>query len=94
LRNPYGVPPRKFALKAEKKGKAIYCSSAYCAVFGGGWNMDIYVSSNCNTNRDSYTRIGTPYDNCVYANDTAFKDFLTGAERFTVKEIEVFEIAD
>jgi hypothetical protein len=30
----------------------------------------------------------------VYANDTAFKDFLTGAQCFTVKEIEVFEIAD
>jgi hypothetical protein len=30
----------------------------------------------------------------VYANDTAFEDFLTGAHKFTVKEIEVFEIAD
>jgi hypothetical protein len=30
----------------------------------------------------------------VYANDTTFGDFLTGAENFTVKEIEVFAIAD
>jgi hypothetical protein len=30
----------------------------------------------------------------VYANDTAFEDFFTGAEKFTVKEIEVLEIAD
>jgi hypothetical protein len=30
----------------------------------------------------------------VYANNTAFKDFFTGAEQFTVKEIEVFEIVD
>jgi hypothetical protein len=30
----------------------------------------------------------------VYANDTAFDDFFTGAEEFTAKEIEVFEIAD
>jgi hypothetical protein len=29
----------------------------------------------------------------MYANDTAFEDFLTGAEQFTAKEIEVFEIA-
>jgi hypothetical protein len=30
----------------------------------------------------------------VYANGTAFEDFLTGAYKFTVKEIQVFEIAD
>jgi hypothetical protein len=30
----------------------------------------------------------------VYAHDTAFEDFLTGADKFTVKETEVFEIAD
>jgi hypothetical protein len=40
---------------------------------------DICVHENCNN---------------TYANDTAFEDFLTGAEEFTVKEIEVFEIAD
>jgi hypothetical protein len=49
---------------------------------------------NCNARRDSYTRIGTGWTNSAYANDTAFKDFLTAAEWFTVKEIEVFEIAD
>jgi hypothetical protein len=30
----------------------------------------------------------------VYANDIAFEHFFTGALEFTVKEIEVFEIAD
>jgi hypothetical protein len=30
----------------------------------------------------------------VYANDTALEYFLTGAKNFTVKEIEVFEIAN
>jgi actin-related protein len=39
LRNPHGVPPRKFALKKEKKEKAIVCSSTYCAGFGN----DTYV---------------------------------------------------
>jgi hypothetical protein len=52
------------------------------------------VYDNCNTNRDSFTCIGTHWSDCEYANDTAFEDFLTGAEKFTVKEIEVFEIAD
>jgi hypothetical protein len=101
LRNPHGVPPRKFALKAEMKEYAIYCYSTCCAsfgyraVFGGyGYNGDIDISDNCNTNRDSFTRIGTHWSDRTYANDTAFEYFLTGAEEFTVKEIEVFEIAD
>jgi hypothetical protein len=91
LRDPHGVPPRKFALKAEKKQKAIYCDSAYCAIFGYG---NIYVYDNCNTNKYSFTHIGTHWSNSAYANDTAFEYFLTGAEDFTVKEIEVFEIAE
>jgi hypothetical protein len=91
LRNPHGVPPRKFALKEEKKHFANYCDSAYCAVFG---ETDIYVSNNCNANRGSCTRIGTRWSDYAYANDTAFEYFLTGAATFTVKEIEVFEIAD
>jgi hypothetical protein len=40
------------------------------------------------------THFGTRWGDSAYANDTAFADFLTGAEKFTVKEIEVFEIAD
>jgi hypothetical protein len=92
LRNPHGVPPRKLALKAEKKQFAIRCNSTYCATFGYGY--DIYVANNCNTNRSSYTRIGTNWSNSAYANDTAFKDFLTGAGEFTVKEIEVLETTD
>jgi hypothetical protein len=92
LRNPHGVLPRKFALRAEKKQHAIYCNSAYCAAFGSG--RDIGVTDNCNANRDCYTRIGTRWSNSTYANDTAFKYVFTCAYKFTVKEIEVFEIAD
>jgi hypothetical protein len=43
---------------------------------------------------DSYTRIGTRWSDSAYANDTSFEDIFTGAEEFTVKEIEVFNIAD
>jgi hypothetical protein len=90
LRNPHGVPPRKFALRAERKQQAISCNSDEGPVFGGG----IGVSDNCNANRDSFTWIGTRWGDRVYANDTTFESFLTGAEYFTVKEINVFEIAD
>jgi hypothetical protein len=34
LRNPHGVPPRKFALRAERKEHAIICNSTWCPVFG------------------------------------------------------------
>jgi hypothetical protein len=30
----------------------------------------------------------------MYTNDITLEDFLTGARKVTVKEIEVFEIAD
>jgi hypothetical protein len=90
LRNPHGVPPRKFALRAEKKQFAISCKSTRSPVFPGC----IVVSDNCNANSDSYTHIGTRWSDRVYSNDTDFEYFLTGAEEFTVKEIEVFEIAD
>jgi hypothetical protein len=92
LRNPHGVPPRKFPLRAEKKQHAIYCNSTCCAGFG--YYGDIHVFGNGNANRYSCTRIGTHWSDRTYANDTAFEYFLTGAEHFTVKEIEVFEIAD
>jgi uncharacterized coiled-coil protein SlyX len=95
LRNPHGVPPRKFALKAEKKHFAIWCNSADCRSFG--YPGDISVADNCNANNHSSAAIGT-HDSLVgdrtYANDTAFEYFLTSACDFTVKEIEVFEIAD
>jgi hypothetical protein len=94
LKNPHRVPPRKFALTAQKKEYAIYCSSSDCPIFGGGSGCDILVYDNCNANRDSHTKIGTRYENRTYTNDTAFKNFFTGVEYFIVKEIEVFEITD
>jgi hypothetical protein len=85
LRNPHGVPARKFALKEEMMEYAIYCNSAYCVAFGHG---DIAAYDSCNTSRDSCTHICTRWSSSPYANDTAFGDFLTGAEEFTVKEIQ------
>jgi hypothetical protein len=91
LRNPHCVPPRKFALREDEKHRAINCYSVLGPVFPDG----IVVDDNCNTNTDSFTRIGKRWrGDCAYANDTNFKYFLTGGEKFTVKEIEVFEIAD
>jgi hypothetical protein len=55
---------------------------------------DISVCENCNTNNKSDTSFGTRWSVRAYSNDTAVAVIFTGAEAFTVKSIEVFEIAD
>jgi hypothetical protein len=88
LKNPHNLPARKFALKTQQKNEAIACNSSWGPCFG-----DIGVYDNCNANTSSYTDLG---DRCRYANDTGLdgETLLTGSEKFTVKEIEVIEIAD
>jgi hypothetical protein len=68
LRNPQGIPPRKFALKAEEKQGAICCNSEWGSIFGNC----IVVSNNCNANRRSYTLLGTRWSDRADANDITF----------------------
>jgi hypothetical protein len=86
LKNPHNVPTRRFALKAEKKDKAIDCGSDWGPHF-----CDIAVSDNCNANTRSWTALDHSY-----TNDTGLhgKTFFTGWYCFQVKEIEVFEITN
>jgi hypothetical protein len=87
LKNRHNFPARKFALKAETKDYAIRCDSSYCPHI-----YDISVYDNCSANTRSWT-----YNfGCSYLNDTDRNGntFFTGSEKFTVKEIEVFEITD
>jgi hypothetical protein len=87
LKNPHNVPARRFALKAEKKGQAIYCCSECGPHF---W--DIGVPNNCNAKVDSHThRFGDGYTNHAGLDG---KTFFTGSATFQVKEIEVFEITE
>jgi hypothetical protein len=85
LKNPHNVPARKFALDAEKKGKAIYCDSTRGPCFYG-----LGVCGDCNTHSRNYV---LNWGGC-YINDTQLKPnlFFTGSEHFQVKEIEIFEI--
>jgi hypothetical protein len=87
LKNPHNIPARKFALKAERKQKAIFHHSNMGPCFGSGDN--IYVYENCNTNDNSYAWLGY-----CYTNDTGLHELiaLTGSRNFQAKEIEVFEI--
>jgi hypothetical protein len=87
LKNPHNVPARRFALKTEKKHRAIYCSSDRGPHF-----CDIGVHNNCNANNTNPTySFGTGY-----TNDTGLEGetFFTGSDHFQVQEIEVFEITD
>jgi hypothetical protein len=86
LKNPHNVPARRFALKAEKKHRAICCSSD-CGPFLNA----ICVSNNCNTNTNSHSWLGYSYTNDTGLNG---KTVFTGSEYFQVKEIVVFEITD
>jgi hypothetical protein len=88
LKNPHSVPARRFALKAEKKDKAIWCRSERGPHF---W--DIGVDDDCNATDSSNN---TPWFGFNYTDDPRLdgKTFLTGSKTFQVKEIEVFEITD
>jgi hypothetical protein len=89
LRNPHYIAARKFALRAENKHRAICCECERGPVFG---DYCIYVDGD-----SGETRCGTLYsysNDCAYANDTDVTDVFTRWGSFTVKEIEVFEIAD
>jgi hypothetical protein len=90
LVNPHDIPARKFALKAEKKEKAIYCDYTRGPVFD-----DMLVDGNCNENTNSWTELGSGLGG-AYTNDTGLPGdkVFTGSWHFKVKEIEVFEITD
>jgi hypothetical protein len=85
LENPHNIPARRFALKAQEKGWAIYCASGLGPVLGNG----IAVHDNCNADTYNFTSLGV-----YYTNDTGLdgRTVFTGSYDFQVKEIEVFEI--
>jgi hypothetical protein len=87
LKNPHNIPPRKFRLKEKAKHKAIICNSTWGPNF-----CDFGVADKCNANVKSFCHwFGT-----TYVNDTelAGDTVLTGGSKFTVKEIEIFEMID
>jgi hypothetical protein len=93
LRNPHGIQPRRFPLKQKQHKDVIFCDDGWCATFGD--NGDIWVKNQCNIHKDNHTHFGTIWQkSTAYKDKTEQKNFFTGAERFTVKEIEVFEITD
>lgn len=81
LSNNQDVPPTKFNI--VKKPFAI-CYHRDCGpIFGAG--ADFLISTNCNTNMESYSNLPHSYD-----GDNASSTILMGDYHFTVMDYEVF----
>jgi hypothetical protein len=86
LKNPNSFPASTFALKPERKERAIICNSFFLSACD-----DIIVYDDCNANARSFTSLGGSYVNNTCVDGEAF---FTGSKYFTAKEIEVFEVRD
>jgi hypothetical protein len=81
ISNPHGIQPTKDSpIKPEY---AIYHNSSWGPLFGAN---DMYVSSDCNTNNNSYTNFPYSYEDTTGKGNDTF----TGSYYFTVCEIQVF----
>ncbi|RWS31696.1 uncharacterized protein B4U80_01927 [Leptotrombidium deliense] len=83
LVNNVDVPPTKFDI--VKKAFAIVNHPDFGPVFGAG--ADFSISSNCNSNMDSYSNLPHSYD-----GENASCTLLMGDYNFTVFDYEVFTI--
>jgi hypothetical protein len=85
LKNPYNIPARRFALKAEQKYMAIRCDYTNGPCFA---THEIVVFNECNAHICNSSGLGI-----AYTNDAGLDVFVfTGSLNFQAKEIEVFEI--
>ena len=85
LVNPSGMGPTKLPLKIDKYDKRIYCNRAYGPTFGEG--HDLHISSNANSNSDSYSKLNDTYECPPNVNPSTL---LAGSANFVVNELEVF----
>lgn len=81
-----------FSLTKKKKfpivdsESAIFRSESAGPVFGNG---DIYICSDCNTKKESYSNLGVGFDAGDLDNSVVF---FAGEESFKVDDIEVFQV--
>ena len=72
------------ALKDGREGYAIYCHGGQGPTFGGGADLRFSHAPNSNT---CYVNLNNTYECPVGQNATTF---FTGAQTFTIQEMEVF----
>jgi hypothetical protein len=71
---------------------SIFGNEFYGPLFGGGYDICIFDSSN--TNNNSYSNFGNSYNlpkSVVFGSNEA-QNYLAGSKNFTTTEIEVFTI--
>jgi hypothetical protein len=94
VKNPMNTQPMRFPLRPDRKDSAIWCYGIRGPGFGGSTatKCDLQIRDNSNANDES-AAIGF---GSVYTNSTGLDGptFLTGTKKFTVKEIEVFEVVE
>jgi hypothetical protein len=89
LKNPHNIPPRRFEMESTMQKYVLYFQTS-CLVWVGNAGA-IGLMPNCNANSTSH--------NCGFRPDQTFMNdsghegttFFTGSERYTVKEVEIFE---
>ena len=82
VENPHGDAPTCFECKND--GQALYGSSGYGPIFGGG--HDLYISSD---GRSSYAGFPNSYTDTLGRGNATF----TGAQYFTLEDYEVWAAA-
>jgi hypothetical protein len=85
IRNPHNIPARIF--KQKEAANAIHDYSGHGPGFGSACDFLLY--GDWQSSSTNYSNLGI-----AYVNDTgiAGNEVLTGASRFAVEEIEVFEV--
>ena len=84
LVNHSGLPPTRMALRAGREGQAIFCFNGNGPVFGGGNDLRFPSAPNSTS---CYVNLNNTYECPVGQNATTF---FTGAQSFTIQEMEVF----
>lgn len=89
LTNMHGTQPTKIILKSEKAENAVCHNNSHGPAFGGG--HDLRISSECNTNQDSYANFPFAYSDATGRGSSIFSSN-ESTYNFQVREIEVFKV--
>jgi hypothetical protein len=91
LKNPHGLPPRKFRLKPEERDRAIlgrrngsFGGSLIGPCFGSG---DIAIADDWNANCDSHTFLGNSY-----RNDTGLDGDTSGSKKLKSSTLRIHAV--
>jgi hypothetical protein len=76
-------------LHPNHKSRAIRCWTDSLSAFGSGTDLSIYEAP---AGKKSFSNLGNTYELPKGCNHEKAKSYLSGSERFSIKEIEVFLI--